>query len=352
MNDTRSPQFTAPEFAADGVPGVIEPGSSNQSEFLRRWVADQQESLQEELTEHGALLFRGFDVPDALTFEGIAKELEPNLQNQYLGTSPRNAVTKYVFSASELPDFYPIPQHCEMSFLKNSPSRVMFFCETAPQSVGGETPLTDMKAVADQLKPEVRSRFERRQLKIIRNYTGPNTRSFDLWQLKPWHEMFLTTDKEAVEEACDREGISPIWRDNDRLTLISYQPAFREHPETGDIVWFNHTQVFHKDTAEAELRRVARVQHDLRSGLLAIVSEILMGLRGTFTEPERQPMHVTWADGQEIASEDLEHVRDVIWRNTIRFRWEKGDFVLIDNNRVAHGRMPYRGPRRILVAWA
>jgi hypothetical protein len=239
-----------------------------------------------------------------------------------------------------------------MSFLRDAPERVLFYCEVEPESEGGETPLTDFKAVADELDPEVRSRFERKQLRIIRNYTGPKSRNLDLWQLKPWHDMFQTTDKDAVEEACKREGIDPIWRDDDRLTLISYQPAFREHPDTGEVVWFNHSQVFHLSTAEAELRRVARVQKDWRAALLAMVSDVVVGIRKKTTPAERQPMHVTWADGTEIDDADMEHVRDVIWRNTVRFRWKEGDFVLIDNRRVAHGRMPYRGPRRVLVAWA
>lgn len=346
------PQYTAPEFARNATPIMITPSADSNAESLRTWIQAHTDDIQDRLAKHGAILFRGFDIHDAPTFEQLALELQPNLQNQYLGTSPRNAVTKYVFSASELPDYYPIPQHCEMSFLRDAPSRVLFFCEIEPESIGGETPLTDFKAVADELNPAVRSRFERRQLRIIRNYTGPNSKNRDLWQLKPWHEMFQTADKDAVDEACKREGFDRIWRDDDRLTLISYQPAFREHPETGEVVWFNHSQVFHIDTAEAELRRVARVQKDWRAALLAMVSDVVIGVRKRTTDAELQPMHVTWADGGEIDAADMEHVRDVIWRNTVRFRWKKGDFVLIDNRRVAHGRMPYRGPRRVLVAWA
>lgn len=346
------PQFTTAEFSRNETPILVMPDGETSASSLESWIAKNRGAIQDELLEHGAVLFRGFEVPDAPTFEKLALALEPGLQNQYLGTSPRNAVTKFVFSASELPDYYPIPQHCEMSFLRDAPDRVLFFCEVEPTSPGGETPLTDFKAVADQLDPSVRRKFERRQLRIIRNYTGPKSRNRDLWQLKPWHEMFQTSDKDAVDEACRREGFDRIWRDDDRLTLISYQPAFREHPETGEVVWFNHSQVFHIDTAEAELRRVARVQRDWRAALLALVSEVVTGVRKKTTDAEKQPMHVTWADGSEIDREDMEHVRDVIWRNTVRYRWKHGDFVLIDNRRVAHGRMPYRGPRRVLVAWA
>jgi alpha-ketoglutarate-dependent taurine dioxygenase len=35
---------------------------------------------------------------------------------------------------------------------------------------------------------------------------------------------------------------------------------------------------------------------------------------------------------------------------TVRFRWQRGDLLLVDNYFVTHGRMPFRGERRILVA--
>jgi alpha-ketoglutarate-dependent taurine dioxygenase len=72
-------------------------------------------------------------------------------------------VTKYIFNASELPGFYPIPQHCEMSFLRDPPQRLFFCCLVAPQSFGGETPLCDFRAVYRDLDPLVRSRFEQKE---------------------------------------------------------------------------------------------------------------------------------------------------------------------------------------------
>ena len=63
-------------------------------------------------------------------------------------------------------------------------------------------------------------------------------------------------------------------------------------------------------------------------------------------------MHCTYADGTEIPTEDLDHVRNVIWRNMETVPWRTGDIVAIDNWAVAHGRLPFRGPRHVLVAWA
>ena len=51
-------------------------------------------------------------------------------------------------------------------------------------------------------------------------------------------------------------------------------------------------------------------------------------------------------------ADDLEHLRDTIWRHMIAEPWRAGDMVVIDNFAVSHGRLPYRGPRQVVVAWA
>src|SRR5437773_9897653 len=95
------------------LPLLVTPGADRSGSALAAFVAAERSML----AEHGAVLFRGFDVASPGQFEEVARAIDPELKNDYLGTSPRDALTKYVFSASELPPYYPIPQHCEMSFL-------------------------------------------------------------------------------------------------------------------------------------------------------------------------------------------------------------------------------------------
>ena len=316
-------------------------------EHHRGWLHDQ-------LQTRGAALLRGFGLRTPAEFETAARAVEPALQNEYLGTSPRDALTPYVFSASELPPYYPIPQHCEMTFVKTPPRRLMFACLVAPTGGGGETPLCDMRTVAAELDPAVRGRFERGGIRIIRNYDGPSGKGFlDLWQLKRWDELFQTTDRAVVEAKAAAEGVFTdlSWGPGDRLRLISEHDALRAHPETGVPVWFNHVQVFHLSTAAAELRRIYGRTGDLRSlGLWGFARVMTAAKRRKGAEA--QSMHCTHRDGREIAGADLEHVRDTIWRHMIAEPWQTGDMVVIDNAAVSHGRLPYRGPRQVVVAWA
>lgn len=319
-------------------------------EFLeghRSWLDDQ-------LRTRGMALLRGFGLTTAGAFEAAARAVEPGLKNEYLGTSPRDARTPYVFSASELPPHYPIPQHNEMSFLGTPPRRLMFACLVAARR-GGETPLADMRAVAAGLDPGVRGRFERGGIRIIRNYGGPSgAGKHDLWQLKRWDEVFQTTDRAVVEAKCAKEGVytEVAWGPGDRLRLVSEHAAFRAHPESGAAVWFNHTQVFHLSSAASELRRVYARTGELRTMFWWRAAQAMIAAKRRWTPTDAQALHCTYKDGSEMAIADLEHVRDEIWRRMIATPWQSGDMVVLDNFAVSHGRLPFRGPRDVVVAWA
>jgi len=338
--------------AKNGLPLVVTPGAVKDAAALAGWLGAQADWTRAQLREHGAILFRGFGVKTPQDFERVARAVDPELKNEYLGTSPRDALTDYVFSASELPGYYPIPEHCEMTFTAHPPRRIFFWCDIAPAAPGGETPLVDFARVWRDLDPAVRGRFEQRGIRIVRNYSGPAQQGRDLLQLKRWDEMFRTRDKATVEAMARREGFEPQWHAHDRLTLISRHRPGRPHPETGEPVWFNHSQGFHLSTGPAELGRIFRYRPGARSLALWLFSALLVQWKRLTVASGDHAMHCTYDDGAEITRADLDHVRDVIWKNLVVYAWHSGDVAAIDNNRVGHGRLPYRGPRRVAVCWA
>lgn len=329
---------------ADDVPGV---------DGLVRWLTQNEAHVQDLLTTHGAILFRGFDVGEATEFERIARAIDDGLQSEYLGLSPRIPLTKHVFTASEIPSPFPIPQHNEMSFVANPPRSLFFWCETEPAFGTGETPLTDMRKVYQDLDPEVRERFEERGIAMVRNYRAPGKRQrpWDITQLKPWVDMFQTTERSVVEEKCAREGFTAAWGDDDSLKLYNSQSAVKTHPKTGEPVWFNHAAVFHTSNGDGELRRVFQLRPSVRSFLAALGGKAFTTLQ-RLRDPDNLPMHCTYGDGGPIPKSDMEAVRDAIWKNQVITPWKNGDVLAIDNDSTAHGRMPFYGPRMIAVAWA
>jgi len=333
------------------LPLTVEAITDSSVANLCQWLVDSAPAVKAALHKHGAIRFRGFDVDSPQTFERIARAISPDLKNDYLGTSPRDAVTDYVFHASELPGFYPIPQHCEMSFCANPP-RWLFFCAATPSAgESGETPLCDFRQVWHALDPQVRDRFVERGLKIVRNYAAPDAPAGDSMQLKAWDEMFQSRDKAVVEAKCRDEGFLPEWKADGGLRIWSDSPVSRTHPETGETAWYNHLTTFHVSTPAGEYKRIYRFRPtEQNRSFYELAQSLEKEMRNK--APADRSMHTMYRDGSEIPDADIEHVRDVVWQHMQINVWKQGDVVAIDNASVAHGRLPYEGPREILVCWS
>lgn len=335
-------------------PFIITPNDLGSKDFtsLKGYIQNHLDEINQQILNIGAVLFRGFDILQAIDFENIAQTIDDKLKNDYLGTSPRNIIegTQYVFSASELPSYYPIMQHCEMSFLPTAPRRIMFYCHKAPQ-FGGETPICDFRQVAKNLNPDIKKELSQKKLKLIRNYCAPGQEKNNSFQLKPWVDMFQTREKSVVEQKCAANQIQVEWLENDALRLLSYHDAFKIHPVTHQEVWFNHIQVFHSSAAAIEYSKIVRRQKTFDAWKVNAYLQLITFIKRYTENPIERAMHITYADGKEIPISYVQHIQDLIWQSMYFLKWEKGDVIVLDNFSTSHGRMPYKGPREIYVSW-
>ena len=333
------------------LPLLITPENGNNAkQQLIDWIAANKTTVEEKLTESGAVLFRGFDIRSAQDFEDVARAVDTDLKDDYMGTSPRDKKSDYAFSASELPGHYPIMQHCEMSFLPSAPRRLFFYCHIEPQ-YGGETPICDFRKVYQDLDPKIKDEFERKGVKHIRNYASPNEKSRSGFQLKSWKDLFHTTDKKTIEKKCADNEIICEWKPNDGLRMINKNAGIKTHPITHEKVWFNHTQVFHVSAAADEYHRINKRQKRWETFKWSILLEMMTWYKKWTKDPNEQSMHVTFGDDSQIPDEYVEHIQDVIWKHLGIQPWKKGDVICIDNFSTSHGRLPYFGPREIMVCW-
>ncbi|MFJ6737354.1 TauD/TfdA family dioxygenase [Streptomyces sp. NPDC091279] len=65
---------------------------------------------------------------------------------------------------------------------------------------------------------------------------------------------------------------------------------------------------------------------------------------------EEWPQSVTFADGSPVPAAYVRHVKETGLRLAVDVGWNAGDLLLVDNVLVGHGRRPFTGPRRVLVA--
>jgi len=299
------------------LPELIEPVEA--ATDLARWAASGKQLVGELLGEHRALLFRGFSVPSVAAFEGFAAGLSRSLLDYTERSTPRSEVEGKVYTSTEYPPHLPIPMHNELSYSHAWPSRIFFFC-ARPASEGGATPIADGRAVYRAVPEAVRRRFAEHGVLYVRNYG-------DELGL-PWSEVFQTTDRAEVEVYCRRSGIELEWKDGDRLTTRAVRPAVLDHPDTGEPVWFNQAHLHHASALDDEQRRA----------LLEVVSE------------DELPFNTFYGDGSALDDEALAAVRAAYAASSVSFPWQQGDVLMLDNEMVAHGRHPYRGERRIVVA--
>jgi hypothetical protein len=64
------------------------------------------------------------------------------------------------------------------------------------------------------------------------------------------------------------------------------------------------------------------------------------------------PRNTYYGDGTPIDEADLDIIRQVYEETQFSFKWEKNDFLLLDNMLFTHGRKPFTGDRKILVGMA
>ncbi|AWY44169.1 TauD/TfdA family dioxygenase [Pseudomonas putida] len=300
------------------LPMLVE-GKPGQS--IHELDASVRATLDQALITVGGVLFRGFNVPTPIDFKRFAASFGAPLASYEFGSTPRSKVFAGVYSSTEYPAHQFIPLHNEQAYTRPWPSRIWFHCIKASET-GGETPIADSRLIYQRMPAEIRDLFASRELLYVRNYSG----ALDL----PWQKVFNTEDRAQVERYCLDNDIQWEWKADGELRTRQRCAAVLEHPETGEWVWFNQAHLFH----------VSAIEPSVRASLLAAVGE------------ENLPRHVYFGDGSAIPDAVLDTVREVYRQTAISFPWQPGDILMLDNRLVAHGRNPYTGDRKVIVAMA
>ena len=288
---------------------------------LEAWVGTRREKLLIHLLEYGGILFRGFQVHSAESFGRVAATITPNLLDYIERAAPRNEVAPGVFTSTEFTGDQWIPLHHEMSYSHNWPQRIYFYCDLPPQ-VNGRTPVASERNFFPRLDPAIKRRFGEHGVMYLRNFgAGPDL---------SWRAAFQTDDRSQVEAYFRQCGIEWTWGDGDRLQTRQVRQATARHPETGETVWFNHAHMFHQSNMPAEIR----------SALIASFGS------------EGLPRNAYYGDGSPIEDSVVEEIRALYRECSASFPWQRGDVMLLDNFLMVHGREPFEGNRRILVAMA
>ena len=164
------------------------------------------------------------------------------------------------------------------------------------------------------------ARFSENQLLYMRN----SGNAIEL----TWQETFQTDDKAEVEQFCRSHEMDFEWKSDGQLRTMQQCHIMARHPVTGVPVWFNQAHLMHRS---------------------AYPPGVIDGMFAE-TPDDELPFNVFFSDKKPIPDTDISLINDVFRNEAHAFDWQKNDVMILDNMLMAHGRRPFDGERRILVA--
>lgn len=322
-----------PSIPDSPPPLVLEIGPSQRDrETAIAWARENRQPIEDALHRAGAVLIRGFEIADAASFRAFCAAIRPDLRNYAGGDSPRTSLADQVYTSTEYPAHLEVLLHNELSYAGWSPDRVFFGC-LIPAETGGETHIADGREICARLDPTARARFENRGVAYLQH----------LWDAegapgigKSWQETFETGDRAAAEAYLRESEMDFEWTPLG-LRTRARKEAIRAHPVTGEQCWWCQADQWHRDieSVKASFGGGEDPRFDP-----ATAGEATLG------------NHATFGDGSPIDVADLMHVREVMRGCEVTFPWRAGDVMALDNVLAMHGRKPFTGQRRVLVAMA
>jgi len=304
---------------ARSLPLVITPAVPELS--LPDWTRNNREFIEDLLRKHGALLFRSFRMKGVADFQEYLDATAVELMNYMESATPRTELSEKVYTSTEFPPNQHISLHNELTYVVTWPMKIWFMAVTPPET-GGETPIADVRRVFERLDDAIKAPFMSKGWMLVRNFGD----GLGL----PWKTSFHLDNRADAESYFNRSRIQYEWKDEDRLRTRQVRPAVAQHPKTAEKVWFNHVAFWHVSSLPAEVREA----------MLSVFNE------------DELPYNTYYGDGSPIEDSIVQEIRAAYAEETVVFPWQKGDLLMLDNMLVAHGRNPFSGERKVIVAMA
>ncbi|CAD7948122.1 unnamed protein product [Amoebophrya sp. A120] len=374
------------------------------------WLREMRSILDSRLHVTGAILFRNV-LSDKFGFHDVTSQLGYPPINSYAGgaalreevgadgtkaetddeTAPASKGPQHqavsapaaaaVFTASDELPVVILEPHQEASYMPSYPQKFFLYC-SVPAVEGGESCVTDMRAVTADLlaeKPELMEKLKRKKVRYIFRM-GADSAAYYNW---PKQLGNGTADKEAVEKMLHERYVNrdlrTNWSDNatgrglvkellsssssDNSTSrgkslplpeleFSYtNEAFVEHPTTGEILFFNQAAVCHSSyfSYHPDWKPVTKSatvpggkNHEDKTRDHDVPRWIRISENNT---AQYAPFDTCFGDGEPFSEDDVSSIRRTVWKHTIALKAEKHDLLVLDNLLAAHGRFGWDGDK-------
>lgn len=284
-----------------------------------KWVREHRDTLLQQATRNGGVLFRGFPMQTAEDFDAFIAAFD--LSNFPYQKSLSNAVrinrTERIFSANEAPPEVQIFFHHEMAQTPVFPGMIAFFCEIAAAE-GGATPICRSDVLYDRLKTELPDFIRDCEAKGLR-YTNvmPDANDPKSGMGRSWGSTLAVETREAAEERLRELNYAWEWLPDGCLKATTPPlPAVMEIGP-GRKTFFNQ--------------------------LIAAYC----GWKDTRNDPSAAIRH---GDGSKLDAAAVARAIEIANELAYDLAWQPGDAVLLDNTVAMHARKSFRGTRKVLAS--
>jgi len=286
-----------------------------------------------DLPEHGAVLFRGLQhrIHSARDFSSfwqgccgcgcdVGGDADGWTPMEYVTFGADRPKLDGVDLSISSPPQYALPCHNELSYNPRPPSRIAFYC-LQDAIEGGETLLAKNTDVTECIRSDIKDFVWQNQgIVYIREYPDQKhvdheddrSSNFTTQPQMSWQRKCKTEDRNEAISFFENLGFArsdTSFDANGKMTVTFAHSGFIQDDQSGRDVWFN----------------------GLEFGL------------------------PTLADGSAFPSALAAQIQLDKWIPVCAFRMHPGDWLVLNNRAVQHGRLPYKeaveAPRRLLTVY-
>ena len=299
-------RFPLPDFLA-----VFEPASRAEGASLEEWGASARRILDSSLPKHGAVLVKGLhsirSSADFKVFWRACCDVQPHwTAMEYMPFFRNREQDEGVDLATKIKGSSVLPCHNEMAYNPRPAGRIALFCLQDAKK-GGESLLVPNAVLTDSIRDEVKQWLKEHQGVLYRReYFDKNAKPSETmppWALSWQEKCGISVDEETGPAKAQATqyflsmGFLPddiVFDGNNTLVVRNTHPGMIRNQE-GKQVWFNI----------------------LESGMCC------------------------GGDGTRLPENLLQDLRDDSWASYSAIKLEPGDWLVLDNLSVQHGRLPF-----------
>ncbi len=326
----------------------IRPNKDKTVSSLQKWIEKNYDLLRNKMSTIGGILFKGFDIKSPEDFEIIAKSIEPNLCSSHdFDDGARLWFTKHIYEASLgsiTQDPIPLSFHNEDAFVPFVPSTIML-CSIQAAPFGGETLLADCRKVFASLPENLKEKFLGRSLK----------NSFTMHDNTFLVNTRIPKNTKEIVKLAKKYGAKDTYRVGDFNTRFTFEiPMVIKHENSKQPVWFSRAH------QAVTLSRIIDVwySYKYRKSIFYMIEAFYLmtkvviqhywsHIKSANTSNEKKNI-CTFDNGEIIPISDQFSICSAYWKNAVIEPLQAGDIVILDNRLVTHGRLPYKGHRKLL----